>query len=678
MSSNDLQVFAREAGLLIEWEDVHGRPRRTPDATLETVLAALDLPADTPQTMAESRAKLAARKAAAGSFLTADVGRPRPLPTAVAQAATTGRLRLEDGQIRDIVFDADSGLIPAIDVPGYHQLEVGERTLTLAVAPPEAWGLDDANGGRSVWGLAVQLYSLRGRSPTAFGGFRELAECAQAAGERGAQALAVSPVHALFAADPERYSPYAPSSRLFLNSLYADPTAVLGPTLAGGSAEADTGELIDWAEAAPTRLTRLRQIHQRFLGEAGDALRTDLEAFRRQGGDDLLGHARFEALHRTFFEQTGARGWPDWPAEYQDPASAAVARFAEENAEEVDFHLFLQWLADRSLAHAQAEAEASGMALGLITDVAVGMDPGGSHAWSRPQDLLAGLNVGAPPDAFQARGQDWGVTAFSPHALAANGYEGFLATLRSAMRHAGGVRIDHILGLRRLWVVPHGAAPTEGAYLAYPIDDLLRLIALESHRHEAMVVGEDLGTVPAGFGDVLAARGVRGMRVLLFEQDKGEFRSPERWSPRACALTTTHDLPPVAGWWRETDIDWRVELNPDITAEDEADLRDGREQEREALWQAFSKAGCASGPQPSITDTEAVVDAAIAYVSRSASELAIIPIEDLLGLEAQPNLPGTTTEHPNWRRRLTGATEALLSSPGAERRIASLKSARPR
>ena len=249
------------------------------------------------------------------------------------------------------------------------------------------------------------------------------------------------------------------------------------------------------------------------------------------------------------------------------------------------------------------------MAIGLITDIAVGMDPGGSHAWSRPRDLLENVNVGAPPDLFQANGQDWGLTAFSPTAMRASGYAGFLATLRSAMRHAGGVRIDHILGLQRLWLTPRGASPTEGVYLSYPLDDLLGLIALESRRSGAIVIGEDLGTVPPGFRDRLEARGVMGMDVLMFERDKdGAFKPPQAWSARRCAMTSTHDLPPIAGWWREADLDLQAALGAD-----EAGLerrRDERAQDRERLWAAACAAGCAQGPMPAREFPEAAVDAA--------------------------------------------------------------------
>jgi|TARA_R100000935_G_scaffold54497_1_gene83435 4-alpha-glucanotransferase len=671
----ELEAFATEAGVLIEWEDVHGAPRRTPPDTLRAVLAALGLPAATADELLDSREKL--RAPPPPDFITVEVGSPfQPLG---GPCGSTASLRLEDGGRLDLSLDPATGFTrEGVETPGYHRLEVGDQTITVAVAPPRAFGLEDLAPGRRLWGLAVQLYGLRGGEPRPFGDFGHLASFASALGEHGGAALAISPVHALFAADPDRFSPYAPSSRLFLNGLYADPAAVLGPELGDLGPQTGGDELIDWAQAIPARMAALRQVYARFKTAASENLRADLRQFEAEGGDDLQGHARFEAIHGVFFARDGARGWPDWPEEIHDAESPAVAAFAAQHADELAFHVFVQWLADRSLAHAQQAARSAGMPVGLITDVAVGMDPGGSHAWSRPQDLLGGLNIGAPPDAFQARGQDWGVTTFSPRALATSGYEGFLATLRSAMRHAGGVRIDHILGLRRLWVVPHGAGPTEGAYLTYPMQDLMRLIALESHRHKVLVVGEDLGTVPAGLREALDAGGVRGMQVLLFEQDKaGAFKAPDQWSPRACAMTTTHDLPPIAGWWRGTDIDWRLRMQPDLAADEAATLRSERDTQRAALWAAFSDAGCAEGDAPPAATTGPVVDAAVGFLAGTRAELAILPIEDLLGLEAQPNLPGTTTEHPNWRRRLAGPAEALFDAPGQAGRIASLNKSRP-
>jgi 4-alpha-glucanotransferase len=336
----------------------------------------------------------------------------------------------------------------------------------------------------------------------------------------------------------------------------------------------------------------------------------------------------------------------------------------------VQYQIFLQWLADRSFAAAQAGARREGMRIGLIADLAIGMDRGGSHAWARQKDLLLGLSIGAPPDLINARGQDWGLTGFSPQALLTSGFAPFLATLRAAMRHAGGVRIDHAMGLTRLWLIPQGAAPTDGAYLSYPADDLLRLIALESLRHNAIVIGEDLGTVPDDFRGRMADVGMYGMDVLWFNRDKSRFMPPATWRQDAAAMTSTHDLPTVAGWWKGSDIDTREALN---LAPDAANQRKQRGTERSALWRSFRRAGVATGRPPAPGAPDAAVDAAVRFVAQSASRLALIPIEDVLGLTEQPNLPGTIDEHPNWRRRLDALASDVLDAPAVKPRLDALR-----
>jgi len=299
------------------------------------------------------------------------------------------------------------------------------------------------------------------------------------------------------------------------------------------------------------------------------------------------------------------------------------------------------------------------------------MDSSGSHAWSRQSDILVGLEVGAPPDLFNARGQNWGLTAFSPRALVADGFAPFIATLRAGMRNAGGLRIDHAMSLTRLWLIPEGAKPDEGAYLAYPLDDLLRLTALESWRHRALVIGEDLGTVPTGFRERLAQTGIDGMRVLWFEQEDGHFRQPDDWDRSAVAMTTTHDLPTVAGWWRGADIETRAALG--ILGEPTERARRTRRKERAALWRAFRAAGVASGRQPAAQAPERAIDGALGFIARTPAPLALVPLEDALAVPDQPNMPGTIDEHPNWRRRTPLPVDVLLEEPDVTQRLATIE-----
>ena len=446
---------------------------------------------------------------------------------------------------------------------GYHRLEYGNAAVQLAVSPLRALRASDLAAHSRPWGVALQLYSLNyGR---AFGDFSDLARFCEGLAAYGADAVAISPVSALFSSRPEHAAPYAPSSRLFLNPLYAP--------LASSSVDSQQ-PLIDWASAGAMKLWELRRGFVQFQQSAVD--RPAFEMFVSAGGDKLLNHARFEALDARF-RQRGLAHWRDWPAGYADAASADVQALAAGNPE-IEYHLYLQWCAERGLAAAGSAAREAGMAIGLITDLAVGMDAAGSHAWSRPLDILTGLEIGAPPDLLAPHGQTWGLTSFSPTALRARGMQPFLDTLRAALRHAGGVRLDHALGLQRLWVVPEGKPASTGAYLKYPFEDLLRLIALESHRHRAIVIGEDLGTVPTEFRARCRGAGVAGMRVLWFEQTaKGAFRPPARWDKTAVAMTTTHDLPTVAGWWRGTDIAWHAKLAPIVDEDAQQSARCARQ-----------------------------------------------------------------------------------------------------
>lgn len=619
---SDLHAAAAAAGLRRDWEDADGRAQRVDDAVLAAILACLDT------------------RVPDAPFLSATAGETLALPE-----GDTARLVLEDDTA--IRLTVERGAVRVPDTVGYHRLEAGAGSWTLAIAPPRCPAPPD-----HAWGVAVQIPSLRGATPTAYGDLGTLAQAARAFGKAGARALAISPTHALFPADPTRFSPYSPSTRLFHNVLLADPALAGAPLPA-----APAPDLIDWPDAARARLRHLRAAFDAMP----DGLRAQVEAYRHARGQALECHARFDALHAAL----GGNGWRDWPVEYRHPDSDAVHLFAAEHAADVAFHAFLQWLADISLAAAQAAARET-MAVGLIADLAVGMDSGGSHAWSRRDELLTGLTIGAPPDPLGPLGQNWGITAFDPFALARTGFRGFIETIRTALAHAGGIRVDHALGLDRLWVVPEGRPASDGAYLTMPGKTLKHILAIEAQRVGAIVVAEDLGTVPPGFRDDLAARGMLGMRVMQFERDADTFTPPARWDAEAVAMTSTHDIPTLAGWWTGNDIAWSHRLGH---IADEAPRRATRATERAALWHAIGGAGDAPDAPP--------VDTLLSAAADAPCPLAIVPLEDLAGLVEQPNIPGTIDEHPNWRRRMPAATDALLADPAIARRTALMTEKRP-
>lgn len=623
----DLHARAEAAGLSRQWQDAKGQDQIVSDEALAAILDRLDTHVG--ETV----------------FVSGELNEAILLPDASQDGPA--RLILESGEALSVTLR--DHMLPAIGQPGYHRLEQGERQWTVAVAPPRC----PAPPPGKHWGSAVQIPSLR-EGGGAFGDFGSLAGAARPLGRAGAAALAISPVHALFPADAARFSPYAPSSRLFRNVWLAP----------AGDPVVDVPALIDWTSAAPDRMRDLRLVYDQLDGAQREAFGN----WRQARGERLEAQARFDALHAYFHARDRARGWPDWPEEYRDPASQAVARFTADHSDAVDFYAFAQWWADRSLRDAADTARGSGMAIGLIADLAIGVAVNGADGWSRRGELLSGLSIGAPPDPLGPDGQNWGITALSPFALRRQGFAPFIETLRAVFAHAGGIRIDHALGLCRLWVVPDGAPADQGAYLAMPFTDMLRILRIEAQRanqgHGAIVIGEDLGTVPPGFRDIMAKAGMLGMRVLPFERDgEGAFLPPEAWSEQAIAMTATHDIATVAGWWKGRDMEWRARIaGRDISAEDQAN----RKQERTAMWQAIGE----GTPEPD--DPAAVVDAAICAVAETPCPLAIVPVEDLLGLDEQPNLPGTIDEHPNWRRRLPDTLDRSLTTPEVAARIAVL------
>ncbi len=670
----ELTALAEEAGIAPRWRDVRGQTQQVAPETLRHVLQAMGLPAASAGDIADAREALRRWGQRLPPLLTAPCGADG-VAIPGAQVGHRFRLELEDGSHREGRLErgwSGEARLPALDLPGYHRLLLDGGHTTIAAAPARCFSLDDAGAtqhqGARPWGLAVQIPSLRRPGDGGLGDFGSVAQFARSAARHGAAALAISPAHALFSADPSKFSPYAPSTRLFRNVLLADPAQALGEGAAG--LQTDRSALIDWPQAAEARLAQLRRLFDQAADHPG------FVDFRRDAGPALEDHARFEALHANLLAQDPALWhWRQWPQALRTPQSPGVAAFARDNPREVAFHAFCQWLADASAAAAQRAAREAGMPVGLIADLAVGTEDGGSHAWSRQDELLSDLSVGAPPDIFSPLGQDWGLTAFSPQEMRAGGFHAFIELLQANFRHAGGLRIDHAMGLERLWVVPRGAGAADGAYLHYPVADLLRLLALESHRHRAIVIGEDLGTLPEGFHERMQGAGILGMRVLWFEQEQdGRFRPPSAWSRDAVAMTTTHDLPTVVGWWQGRDIDWRDRLSLFPAADTAKAEQARRQQDQVALWQAMLESGATDGDPPG--EATAIAATAAAHIGRAASALAILPAEDALALPEQPNLPGTTEGHPNWQRRLPGDAATLLDEPAVAARLRALALAR--
>jgi 4-alpha-glucanotransferase len=684
MSDQKLEALAEAAGLAIEWVDADGNSQRVEPDALRTVIDKLGYRAETTAQIEDAIKELRSQDGdnELPPLITTDHGKPVDL-SAHFRPDAPFELIQEDGTRLSARLD-HHGQLPGFANAGYQQLYIGERELTIAVAPPKAPSVHELTGRSRAWGVGVQLYSLRRNGDGGLGDTQSLEAVIQTAAQAGADAVAISPLHAMFSGDTHRYSPYSPSSRLFHNVLHSAPGSILGEGavqaaltsagLAPEFARLEQLDLIDWPSAAAAKLKLLRALYGAFR-QGNNPLQQDFIGFRHNSGEALENHCRFEAIHAARAGQHGQYDWRQWPEGLRKPDSSEIARFAQENADEIGFHAFCQWLITRGLERAQASARNAGMGIGLIADLAVGADGGGSQAWSRQEELLPGLSVGAPPDILNRSGQSWGISAFSPTGLKRHGFRAFIEMLRANFAHAGGMRIDHVMGLYRLWVMPQGADPLDGAYLHYPLQDMLRLLTLEAARHRGIVLGEDLGTVPDGFRDELIARGILGMRIMLFEQDhdKSHFWPPRQWDRNALATTTTHDLPTINGWWHGNDIDWRAKIGHS-SEETRVHDHEHRARERAGIAEAFEEQGLLDGHADVTTDE--VVDAAVSFIGRTPAPLALLPVEDALGLKEQANLPGDVDKHPNWRRRWPLQSDELLKGEAPQRRMQLLDAAR--
>ena len=536
----------------------------------------------------------------------------------------------------------------------------------VAAAPGRCFLPDALKTGARLWGPAVQLYALRSERNWGIGDFGDLPRLIEHWAARGAGFVGLNPLHALFPHDPERASPYSPSSRLALNVLYIDVEAIeefgacdAARSLARSAPFRDrlgalrNAPLVDYAGVASAKFEVLELLYAHFREHSlrrHTQRARDFREFQARGTEQLRRHALYEALQEHFYAADAAAwGWPAWPAEYRDPESAAVAGFCAERSERVEYFEYLQWQAAQQLERAAARCESLGVALGLYLDIAVSVDRGGAEAWANQDHYALGASVGAPPDAYNLNGQDWGL----PPPLRANRHELFARTLREAMRYAGVVRIDHVMGLARLYCVPRGATAREGAYVSYDLDRMLATLALESERNRCMVIGEDLGTLPDGLRPVLGRAGVLSYRVLYFERERsGEFAPPAAYPQAALATVSTHDLPTLAGWWSGTDLEWREKLSLFPTEEQRRAQFDERDADRARLARALEIDAASA-------NTDALALAAHRYLARSPALLLAVQLEDALGVAEQANLPGTAVEHPNWRRKLPEPLEKM-------------------
>ncbi|MFF8602537.1 4-alpha-glucanotransferase [Streptomyces sp. NPDC015232] len=602
---------------------------------------------------------------------------PRGLPPGTRLTVTT-----ETGRT---VTGADWRALPT----GVHRVLAeapdGRRSAsTLIVAPARVPAPVPGEGGRA-HGLLVQLYSLLSSRSWGMGDLGDLAELADWAGRtHRAGFVQVNPLHAAVPGAPTDPSPYRPSSRRFPDPVHLRIEAVpeyahvdparreeLDRILADAAELRESvlgkGALIDRDAVWEVKRRALELVH---AVELGPGRRADYRDFLAERGRALEDHATYQAL-----AERHGHHWRHWPEELRDPDGAAAAVRADAAlAARVDFHCRLAWLTDRQLADAAATARRAGMPVGIVHDLAVGVHPDGSDAWAQQDVFAAGMSVGAPPDAFNSRGQDWGLPPWRPDALAAAGYAPYRGLLRELLRHAGALRIDHVMGLFRLWWVPEGREPTEGTYVRYDAEAMLAVLVLEAHRAGASVIGEDLGTVEPGVREALARRGVLGTSVLWFERDwagGGRPLAPEEWRADCVATATTHDLPSTAARLSGAHVTLRHRLGLLAGDGGEADL--ARERARDAAetteWLGLlQRLGLLpEGPG----DEAAEVRAFHRFLAATPARLVGVWLPDAVGDRRPQNLPGTWDQYPNWRLPVAGpdgqpmSLEELAASPRA-------------
>ncbi len=664
-----LERLAVAAGIAPDWWDIDGARHKVSPDTQRALLAAMRLPAGATEQARDSLRRFAEEQ------------HRRAVPHAlVVREGTAAELMLAVEPARHLVLEGEDGAQEPIAITAE---EAGERTCAdgrrcptwrvrlpllpvgrwrlwlegapgivcaLTVAPATCYLPPALRGGGRRFGVVAHLYSVPRAGDQGIGDFTTLASLAGAAARAGAAVVGLNPLHALFPDQRERASPYHPSDRRFIDPIYIDVTGEEGGLDAPAARAAVAHHAAAFAELSAARLVDYPAVwaaKRAVLEAACAAFRRDgdMDLFRAYGGSALERFATFQAIA----EQRPGEDWHHWPEALRDPerATADPAR--------VRFHIWLQWLADQQLA---AAAEGSGLAIGLYRDLAVGTAPDGAEAWAGARLLAAGVSVGAPPDPFSAHGQIWHLPPFDPWRLRADGYRGLAGVLGANMRHAGALRIDHAMGLARLFWVPEGASGADGAYVAYPRDDLLGELALESQRARCLIVGEDLGTVPEGFREALAAAGVFSYRVLWFERDGPGFLPPARYPAQAVACVSTHDLPTLAGWRAGADITERAALGQI----DAAAARAERTAEIAALTQAIG------GPP----DAPAVHG----FLAQSPCALVLTQADDLSGERDALNLPGTDRERPNWRRKLAQPVPALLETPDARAVLDRLRTGR--
>jgi 4-alpha-glucanotransferase len=633
----DLFVKAKALGIQTEFLDGQGHHRVTDPAALKSILEAL--PDTAPRRLLPEPVVLRSGLPGRSKLSAATV-----LPVRWKIVAGGKLLATGEAAERNLVWPDNLPL-------GVHRLQLEDAAsvaeeLPLVMAPPKAFAGDFDRG----WLMAVQLYGIRSVRNWGIGDFTDLESLIELAHDLGATGIGLNPLHALFDDRPGDCSPYSPNSRLFLNPLYIDVeklpefSATSFPDCDELTPRLRQSETVDYVAVSALKWRALRSAFAAFKTKAKPERKDDFARFRAERGELLSHFACFEVLRHKF-----DKPWWEWPEEWQQPDDGKCARLRKgADAAEIEFVEYVQWNADRQLGACAALAAELGMKVGLYLDIAVGVQSNGFDAWNEQTAISRHLGVGAPPDSLNTGGQDWGLAGFNAAGLEQRSFEPFRQMLHASMRHAGAIRLDHVLGLKRLYLVPRGFGPADGVYVPMPFEAMLAVTALESVANRCIVIGEDLGTVPEGFRDRTRDWGIWSYMVMLFERDdQGAFRGIDHYLDNALVTFNTHDLSTYAGWRSFGDLKLKRSLGIDPGESDDA------------RWHALAMLDNVLRHHAIENNT---LYAVAEFLARTKSRLMAIGLEDLLGVVDQPNIPGTVDEHPNWRRRMPLAVDEIAAS----------------
>ncbi len=713
LQQEKLIQVATDVGIAENYINAHGDLTSVSPDSLSKLLSAMGYDTSSDEALAQSAEKKAKREVLEAVFIFNE-NSPLEIELNLGLSARASdfewRLDTEDGNtfsgylqsqiVRDLRADGGALVfsIP-VELPlGYHSLTLLRKRrkspylATIIVAPQSCYKQPQLQQNKKLWGPSIQLYTLRSEQNWGIGDFGDLKQLVVKMANSGADYIGLNPIHALFPANPESASPYSPSSRRWLNTLYIDVCAIAEfsscelaqhwVSRAEFQQQIQQAKADEWVnyslvsslkmQVLPLLFGEFKHLHLDNMTERAEAF----VAFVEQGGESLLAQATFDALHAKLKAGNDqVWGWQAFPDEYRHFTQPAVQEYIAEYREQVDFYLYLQWIADCQIKEVQALAEAEGMAIGLYRDLAVGVSDSGSEVWSDNGALLQDVSIGAPPDILGPLGQNWGLPPLNPQALREKAYQPFIELLKANMKHCGALRIDHVLGLLRLWWIPKGDSATDGAYMYYPVKDLFAILALESQRNQCSVIGEDLGTVPEEIVGLLADAGVHSYKVFFFEvAEDGGYISPSLYPAQSMSTLCTHDMPTLTGYWNCDDLKMGAEIGLYPNVEQLQVLFDGRLANKQAIldsvaWHGYLPDGV--GRDASLVPMDRYLNEALhLHLAAGSSALMSLQLEDLLEMEKPVNIPGTTDQYPNWRRKLSQTVQEIFAKDGVEQMLA--------